>query len=207
MTNNGEGNSAAEAARAFLLLYSPDKPARFSSPGEPIRNPGTLIQQALDEAQFVLNQTSSASIKERSAAIARFRKRQLLVSAMHFVTASGFALLLAKQWPDIIKWIGAVVSLGAGVLGLTIPSSLPSSERQMLDDIQGVSELSARIVKIQAKIRFGLDVISPAINAESLTIIEKASALAKRYQLDQVAAAAGGLPRPTRAAMHSSPGN
>jgi hypothetical protein len=126
---------------------------------------------------------------------------------MHFVTASGFALLLAKQWPEIIKWIGAVVSLGAGVLGLTIPSSLPSSEKQMLDDIQEVSELSARIVKIQAKIRFGLDVISPAINAESLTIIEKASALAKRHQLDQVAAAAGGLPRPTRASMHSSLGS
>jgi hypothetical protein len=207
MTNDGGANSAAEAARAFLLLYSPDKPARFSAPGEAIRNPALLIQQALDEAQFTLNQASSVAFKARTGTITKFRKRQKVVSGLHFVTASGFGLLLAGQWPEVTKWIGAVVSLGAGMLGLTVPSTLASSERQVLVDIDEVSELSGRIVKTQAEIRFNSGKISPAISKESLSIIKQASTLAKRYQLDQVAAAAGALPRPARTHKSSDQGN
>jgi len=186
----------ADGARDFLLLFSPDKPPRYAGGGEQVRNPMRLLRQALDEAQFVLNRTSSATIRSRSRVVARQRRLQKLVSIMHFVTASSFALLLAGKWPEIMKWVIPSISLGAGILGIALPGNSASAERQIFEDIDRVSELSGRIVQVQTQMRMGGEELDASLSTEALAILNQCTALARRYELDQEAAAAGSLPRP-----------
>lgn len=185
-----------ESARNFLLLFSPDKPPRYGVGGERVRNPVQMLGKALDEAQFVLNQSSSAAIRNRSSALSRRRRIQIFINALHFVTASSFALLLADQWPQVMKWVIPGVSLTAGILGIALPALSPSNERQLFADIDRVSELSGRIVSAQTQLRLGTPKQLKALEAEILSVLDLCTALAKRYELDQVAAAAGSLPRP-----------
>ena len=127
--------------------------------------------------------------------MARQRKVQKFVNVLHFVTASSFALLIVRQWPEIMKWIIPAISVTAGIIGITLPTSSENNERQIYSDIDRVSELSGRIVKVQSQLGMASDKLSQAVESEALTVLGMCTALAKRYELDQAAASAGALPR------------
>jgi|GEM_PF-4486933 len=193
MTETELDQQLVASANDFLQLFSPDKPPRYAGAGERARNPVGLLRQSLEEAQNVLTVATNATIESRSTALARQRRTQKIINGLHFVTASSFGLLVAGQWPEVMKWIVPGVSLSAGLLGIAMPGY---SEGQLFNDIAEVSELKGRIVAIKTQMLVNGDKLPKPAQAEAFDILKQCTALATRHQLDQIAAAHGYLPRP-----------
>ena len=68
--------AAAARARDFLALYSPNKPPRFAAAGAEVLQPARMIREALEEAQFILVETSRAALQSRIKELAKVRGRQ-----------------------------------------------------------------------------------------------------------------------------------
>jgi hypothetical protein len=187
---------AARSANDFLLKYSPQKPPRFATGDIQILQPERTIRQALAEAQYILNQTFSAALQRRTTALEKIQRRQRIINGMHLLTGSGFVLLIANQSPEPIKWIGAILGLGAGILGLTIPENANALEKQISEDTDTVSSLSGKIAKIQTLLIIDPDLSRGDMATQIADAIAQCTALATKYGLDQIALKHGFYPRP-----------
>ncbi|HSY47372.1 MAG TPA: hypothetical protein VLC46_01035 [Thermoanaerobaculia bacterium] len=195
---------AAAQARDFLALYSPNKPPRFAAPGAEILQPARMIREALEEAQFILVETSRAALQSRIKELAKMRGRQRIINGLHLVSGSGFVVLIAGLYPDQIKWIGAVISLGAGIFALTLPTDQQSVETDVFNDAATASRLSGEITRIQTRLLFKTVEEEPALIDEISTVIGRASELSTKYRLNDIAAASGFYPRTDRPATDAA---
>jgi len=200
--------TAAARARDFLAIYSPNKPPRFAAPGAEVLQPTRTIREALEEAQFILVETSRVALQSRIKELANMRGRQRLINALHLVSGSGFVALIAGLYPDQVKWVGAVISLGAGILALTLPTDPQSVEKDVFSDAATASQLSGEITRIQTRLLFKTVEEEPALADEVSAVIGKASELSTKYRLNDIAAASGFYPRSGRPATEAAkPGN
>src|SRR5688500_5510642 len=99
--------NAAREAQKLLLLYSANKLPRFALEESEILQPGLRIEQALNTAQFILNETSKTALESRVQALAKMRNLQRYANILHFITGSAFVLLIAGHFEKQTKWIGA----------------------------------------------------------------------------------------------------
>src|SRR5258708_20057048 len=97
---NSQFQQAAREAQALLSVYSPNKPARFAAPEAEVLQPEHTIKQALAEAQFILNQTSTIALQSRISALSSMRRKQRIINELHLLTGSVFVLLIANLYPD-----------------------------------------------------------------------------------------------------------
>lgn len=192
--------TAAARARDFLALYSPNKPSRFAAPGAEVLQPTRMIREALEEAQFILVETSRTALQSRIKELARMRGRQRIINGLHLVSGSGFVVLIAGLYPDQVTWIGAVISLGAGILALTLPTDPQSVETDVFSDAATASQLSGEITRIQTRLLFKTIEEEPVLADEVSSVIGKASELSTKYRLNDIAAASGFYPRSGRPA-------
>ena len=63
-----------------------------------VLQPERTIRQALAEAQYILNQTSSVALQRRMAALEQIRSRQRIVNGLHLLTGSVRFLLIADNF-------------------------------------------------------------------------------------------------------------
>jgi hypothetical protein len=105
-------------------------------------------------------------------------------------------LLIADFFPVAIKWAGAVLSLGAGLLALTLPGSASAIEQQVFDDTNTVSALRGQIAKIKTRLLFKNAETDEKLSAEIAVVIGRCMELSKKYELDSIAVESGFYPRP-----------
>jgi hypothetical protein len=116
---------AVKESVEFLTLYSPNKPPRYmGAPSIELVEPELRVREALAEAQFILHKTADSVLGMRIRHLDKTHRNQKIVNMLHFVTASGFVLLIGDVFTTAIKWIGAAVSLVAGVAAIFIPKDL-----------------------------------------------------------------------------------
>jgi hypothetical protein len=181
---------ATTEAVELLSIYSPRKPPRFAvAPSAELINPKSLIAEALAEAQTVLNVTAGTALDRKVSLLKRSSKKQLLINVAHFVTGSGFVALIALSLPDAVKWLGAGVSLVAGVTALTLPRDLGALEKEINQDVAAVSALAGEIAEVQ------LDLLdsrpTDAVFRRAKNTIAACKKVAKKYELDQLVGYAG----------------
>ncbi len=191
---------AAKQAYDLLELYSPEKPrrlptARSDTADVQLLHPERTIKEALAEAQFILNQTSNNALRRRMSALTSLRKRQRVINGLHLLSGSGFILLIANRIPDLAKWIGAIVSLSAGLVGLVLPTNMHTLEAEVTGDINSVSNLAGEIAHLQTKLLLEPDLTKGTVAMEIASVIQKCMELARKYELHTVAAEFGFYPR------------
>lgn len=191
-------NKAIEGSLGLLRLYSPYKPPMFAvTPTEEILQPELRIREALAEAQFILNQTSKAALRKRLEYLKSAMRKQRAVNMLHFVSASGFVILLANVQSTIVKWIGASISLVAGLLAFTVPKNLTSLEAEVFADTEILSALSGDVAKIQSELVLNSVKDNPELAERVYFAIAECTRLSKKYELDSLAKLYGGFyPRP-----------
>lgn len=184
----------------FLDQYAPEKPPRFATGDiELLQRTGAqtvnMVQKALTEAQFILNQTSTTALRRRIETLDTNRSRQRFINGLHLLTGSGFVLLIADAFPTAVKWAGAGVSLAAGIIGLTLPANADMLEKGIFDDANEVSTLSGEIARIQTQILIDPDMTREGIASDVATTIGRCMKLAAKYGLNEIAARHGFYPR------------
>jgi len=172
--------AAAAQARDFLAVYSPYKPPRFAAGGADVLQPERTIRQALEEAQFILLETSRAAFQTRIRSLASVRRWQRVINSLHLLTGSGFVLLIADKFSGPTKWLGALVSLGAGILALFLPGDVRSVESEIFNDAAAASQLSGEITKIQTRLLFKTVADDPSLAADISAAVGKATELATK---------------------------
>lgn len=186
---------ALTAATEFLQLYSPNKPSRLAFASVPESDAERKLNEALQEAQVVLQETSKRAFEARIANLKTLENRQLAVNGVHLLTGSAFVLLIANKFPGPMKWIGAVFSFVAGLIALFLPRNLAELERQVSEDVATLSSLSGDIAKIQAQLLYSHLGEDPALAERITVVIGECARLSKKYELDQIAIRVGYLPR------------
>ncbi|HEX8565304.1 MAG TPA: hypothetical protein VF648_06505 [Pyrinomonadaceae bacterium] len=190
---NQQFQSAAQRGQELLVLYSPNKPPKFALNEAGVLQPAQTIQKALSEAQFILNETSTIALKSRISSLAKSRKIQRIINGLHLITGSGFVLLIANQFAEPTKWIGALISLGAGILALLLPGDPKIIEQQVFEDINTVSALSGEIARIQTIMLTKNPETDEKLSSEIATLIGKCIELSRKYELDKIAQENGGV--------------
>jgi hypothetical protein len=186
---------AAKQANELLALYSPVKPPRFAIAEVEVLQPERSIKQALAEAQFILNQTSMTALTRRISALSGIRRRQRIINSLHLLSGSGFILLIANQFPDVTKWMGAIVSLSAGFLALALPNDAKTIEKEIFEDTNTVSTLSGEIARIQTQMLLDPDLTKDNLAGQIASTIGKCMELARKYELNAIAVESGFYPR------------
>jgi hypothetical protein len=176
---------AYDEAISFLKSYS------FWIPTPPPTTSTTdlsTIPQALADAQTVLQMTSRAALQKKTDFLIQARKKQLAVNVLHFVTGSGFVALIALNNPNIVKWLGAVISLIAGIIALTLPKDLGTLERNLQMDVDAISALTGEIAELQIRIQFYGS--TNDLYERIAKAIAACRRIATKYDLDKLAASA-----------------
>ena len=195
--------TAKEAAFDLIRLYGQDREAVFNliqineqdrvrfARRPALRNVGSpdqLILQALSESQRLLNRASEQALLKKIAFLRSARNRQLAINCVHLITGSAFVLQIAGSYPSIIKWVGAFLALTAGVISLLLPRNMASLEQEVFKDTSSVASLIGEIGRLQVVLA-----IKPASQDEKLArevadVIGRCMALAKKYNLENIAA-------------------
>jgi hypothetical protein len=189
MTSPAYKRAAAEAEK-LLVSYSEEKPPRFASPGEDIRDPERKIRQALADAQVLLNQVCRAALEDRIKSLSKIQQKQRFINLLHLLTGSGFVLLLTTQFGTPIKWMGAAVSFVAGAIALWLPRDVPAIETEISEDTNRISSLSGQIGRIETKLLLGKAIDDDLAN-EISTVIGNCRELAEKWSIGKIQAAAG----------------
>ena len=178
---------AYEEAISFLKSYFFWIPTPPPTSSEPDLN---TIPEALAVAHTVLQMTSRAALQKKSDFLIQARKKQLAVNVLHFVTGSGFVALIALNNPNIVKWLGAAISLIAGIIALTLPKDLGTLERNPQMDVDALSALTGEIAELQIRLQFygrTNDLYERIVKA-----IVACRRIATKYDLDKLVASADG---------------
>jgi hypothetical protein len=182
----------------ILSQYAPEKPPRFATGDLEAARPAqtvNTVQKALTETQFILNQASTTALRRRINALDKIRNRQRIINGLHLLTGSGFVLLIADTFPTPVKWVGAAISLVAGVIGLTLPANADTLEKGIFEDTNDVSVLSGEITRIQTQLLIDPDLTKGTIASDVANAISKCMTLATRYGLNEIAVQHGFYPR------------
>jgi len=107
------------------------------------------------------------------------------------VTGSAFIALIAGAYPIIIKWVGALVALAAGTVSLLLPRDLAALEREVFADASAVADLVGLVGKLQVELTTTRASQNDALAKEAADVIGKCLALAKKYELEKIAADSG----------------
>jgi hypothetical protein len=150
--------------------------------------PERRIREALAEAQFVLNITSKIALEKRSKFLRSSVNKQRTINILHFITGSGFISLIALNNPGFIKWLGAAISLVAGVIALMLPKDLGVLEKDLTQDINTLSALAGEIASIQTELIFESNFSNKELVKRITQTIGKCIQLSKKYELDQLVA-------------------
>ena len=194
LTTKAAYKEALDVAMDFLRVYSPNKPPRFVvPPSSDLLQPEKRIREALAEAQFILNQTSGTALQKRADLLRSSRNKQRWVNMLHFITGSGFVSLIALDNPGPVKWLGAAVSLIAGILALTLPKNPSTIEMEILRDIRMLSSLAGEISQIQTELLFTSVEKSERLQGRIALVIGHCMELSKKYELDRLAEFTGGI--------------
>jgi hypothetical protein len=180
-----ELREAAEAATAFLVQYSFRKPPMYAASAVmDDQTSRTRTLEALVEAHTLLSVIGKRAVEMKNAELEKIRKRQFLVNVAHLVTGSGFVALIALESPEAVKWVGAAVSLAAGVVGLTLPKDANLLRDEISQDIAALSAMAGEVAKVQ------LDLLGAHPDADvykrAKELITTCARLSKRYELDSV---------------------
>jgi hypothetical protein len=159
----------------------------------------------LDEALVVLHETSTKAFEERIRSLKKIENRQLAVNSIHLVTGSAFVLLIANEFPVQAKWAGAILSFSAGLVALLLPKNIAGMERQMSDDIIRLSSLNGDIARVRAEMLYSFNGEDRKMAKQIAALIGECMRLAKKYELDHLAAQIGYLPRNEPSATDEQP--
>jgi hypothetical protein len=196
--------AAIEAAR-LLALISGREAARFGLSGEDVLHPDRTIRQALAEAQSVLNNVGVAAVESRVRSLERIHQKQRYLNLLHLLTGSGFVLLLTNHFEEPMKWIGAILSLGAGLFALWLPMNVPEIERTVFDGTKTIASLSKEITRIEIELLLKKGEIDDAMAERIATVIATCTEEAVKWKLGKVAGDAGVYPPPVVAEPSQKP--
>lgn len=184
---------AFERSRQLLGLYAVEKPPRFATGDVERPQPVAEVQKALAEAQFLLNEASTQAMHRRIDALEKVRGRQRIINGIHLLTGSGFVLLIANTHPLEVKWAGAVISLAAGFISLTLPANADALGKQIFEDTNAVSALSGELAVLQTRLVLEPDIKKVA--SDVARVIGRCMELATIYGLQDIALKQGFYPR------------
>jgi hypothetical protein len=192
-----------ESAIDFLRVYSPRKPPLFMTDSSSTMNPEETIREALAEAQFIITSTADKALRTRIGFLNSLRRKQFYVNMLHFLTGSAFISLIALQNPVAVKWFGAVLSLIAGTLALTLPRDLGSLESGIEKDVEVLCSLAGEITRLQTELLVKNARDDNELQERIFHVIASATGLSRKYELEQLAALNGYFPRAKYLPAHS----
>jgi hypothetical protein len=187
MTNGVAYRRAAVEAAQLLALTPQTQDAHFAAPDEAVFHPDRTIRQALARAQFVLNTVCTVAVEGRLRSLQKIQRKQRLINLLHILTASGFAVLLTNHFEEPMKWIGAIVSAGAGAFALWLPSNIPDIERSVLEGTNTISTLSGTIARLEFELTMKKDQIGDELSEQIATALASCREQAVKWKFNQMA--------------------
>lgn len=173
-------------AHQFLTQYGSDENLAAVTPSPTELEQAQTIQVALANASVLLNTALQASFKLRLQTLKKAKQKQRIINILHFITASAFISLLSKESPNMIKWIGAIIALVAGIIALTLPAGISDIEKNLDTDTKKISMLSGQIAGAQFKLSKPNIELSDSLFEEISRMISECTQLAKELELDRV---------------------
>jgi|SRR5882672_1364557 len=190
---SAEGFQLAKQVAFDLMLQYGQNQFRFARrpTARDFGDPDQLICRALAESQRLLHRASERVFSKKVAFLKSARNQQLAINCVHLVTGSAFIALIAGAYPIIIKWVGALVALAAGTVSLLLPRDLAALEREVFADASAVADLVGLVGKLQVELTTTRASQNDALAKEAADVIGKCLALAKKYELEKIAADSG----------------
>ncbi|MCE7070892.1 hypothetical protein LZG74_11295 [Dyadobacter sp. CY327] len=173
-------------AHKFLTQFGSEQQHFAVSPTPAELEQGEVIRIALANANLILNSALEAAFKTRLGTLKKAKQKQRVINILHFITASAFVSLLSKESPEVIKWMGAVVALIAGVISLTLPEGIGELEKNIDADSKKIALLTGKIASAQFKLSKPNAELSDALFDEISSTINECAELAKELELIRV---------------------